>query len=136
LIKRNENNEFQLELGPLKLKMRNAPKWGMILISIGIMFMLIIWAHAKYRSSQRAGHIRTIASKFMKGKPLSDEDTKLLETLTPQEEDTLFETIEKKSKIEMEIDGLKIKQDVAPGTKLTIMKDGEEVSIEKGMPNE
>lgn len=137
-IKKRQNGEVDVELSKkgFHIHFTNTPKWAYILIAIGVMFALIIWAHSLYRAGERAERIKDIAVKYIKGKPLNEKDVGLLESLTPEEEDKLFNTIKRKSKLKLKTDEWELEQDVAPGTALTIERDGDKVSVEKGAPYE
>lgn len=148
---KSETGEMDLECGPIKLKLKNA-KWPIIIVSIGIMFAIIIYAHSWYRSDVRKSRIRSIAERFIKGKELSEDDVKTVESLDKSEREVLANRIEDALKEKeapvpppdkepmtittMTENGERftVEQKAAPGTPVTIRRDGKKMEIRKGGP--
>lgn len=135
--KDKETNELRLELGPLKFSMKNAPRLAIVIVAIGICFTIVIYAHSWYRGSQRIEKIKQITSKILHGKKLTEEEDKFMDTLSETEEDKMLKNIERKGNLlKIKTNGLDMEQNVAPGTKVTVKKNGKDVEIRKGAPND
>ena len=127
-----QNGEMDVEIGKggIHIHFTNTPKWAFILISIGVMFMLTFIGHAVFSYYAHKGKMQEMATKIAEEKPLSDKDIKFLETLPESDMKQLQTDVRRKMTIES--DGLRVEQNVAPGTKVTIEKDGKKTSITKG----
>lgn len=131
---RERTSKFSMKLGPFQVEMVNMPKWVWILIGIGVMFFIILYGHGVYMQKARVSHIRSIVSKLVKGKALTERDVEILETLTPEERKKMGNDIKKmENNFYIELDGFKLEQNVPPGTPTSIIKDGEKVEIRKGV---
>ena len=85
------NMDLEIGRGGLRIHFTNTPKWAYILISIGIMLALVIWAHSFYSASVRMEEIKTVAEKLVIDEPLTDDDVILLESMDKVERKA-FET--------------------------------------------
>jgi len=103
----------------------STPTWAYILVSIGMMFAMIIWAHSFYKAAERASGIKIAAEKLVEDKALSDKEVKLLETMDKKERKAFNTDVRHKM-------STKIEQTTAPGTKVTIEKEGDKTTITKG----
>lgn len=105
----------------------NTPKMAYILISIGLMFALIIGAHALYNTGKRTEEVSKLAKKIVADEPLTEDESKLMEGLSDAEMTQLDKDINKNI---IEVGGLRVEQ--RSDTPVTIKTDGDTVEIRKG----
>jgi len=91
-----QSNKVHIKMGPFVIDMANMPKWTLILIGIGLMFMLIMFGHAFYKSSVKAAQLTSIVEKIARDKPLNDSEVKFLGKLSKPE----MATVKKQVKAE------------------------------------
>lgn len=145
-----DNSELDLQMPFMKLKMKHA-KWPVLIVSIGIMFAIIIYAHSWYKRDQRSSLITKIAERFTEGETLTNEEVAVVESLSEGEREELVKRIEGFMKGDGMVpppepapirvtataeDGssLTVEQKVAPGTPVTVTRNGKNVEIRKGGP--
>ena len=125
------NGEVDIDITKqgIHIQLTNTPKWTYILIGIGLMFLFTFIGHAIF-SYYKGKAVDSVADKIVDNKPLTDADVRFIEGLSTSEKTKLKEDVNRKLRIET--DGMSVEQTVAPGTKVTIEKDGKKTSITKG----
>jgi uncharacterized membrane protein affecting hemolysin expression len=90
----NGNVDLDIDRKGLHVHFTNTPRWAYILIAIGIMFALIIGAHALYRNA-RADIVQKLAKTLATGKALTDKDAAELKALSLAEKHSLAKQVDK-----------------------------------------
>ena len=109
------NGEVVVDLnkGGIHIVFTRTPRWAYILISTGIMFALIIWAHSAYRYSAKMAEIKSVAEKLVEDEPLSDEEVVFLDELDETETDKLKKDVQQ-LKVEQTQQAIQIKIEPRP----------------------